>query len=651
VTDALAAPPDFETFVLDAANRQAAAAARAVADASGVPYAPLVVVGAPGSGKTELLQTIAARIHAQHPTAVVESLDPDHLAERYRSALLVARGELFRAELVAADLVIIDDLERLARHQDCQGLVADLLDERRAAGREAVLATSTPVELLAGLDARLIRRLAEGTTVSLSLPGSTARHAILRRRLHGVETALPEEAIRALAEADFSSMRDYTGALSRLIAFQEAAAVPLSARDALLLIGAPVAPVPPAEAAPPPGAGDEFDAFLSEVSASLTEQVDRWRRNIGEAVLRWGGEGLRTRRLEALLTDETPVDPEPVLAAYEADAREILGLAAKAAQLAPDLAGAEVFRDPDQVAAARALVANASSRTAPLTAPLPHYRWEDFAEGPSMRLPMMAARDIIAEPGQRYSPLVVVGASGTGKTHYLHALGNALTAAGVAHVTCLGGHAFVAEVRALQDAESLAAWRHHYRWVGALLLDDLHLLAGEKTAQEELILLIGELTEGRRQMVLTSTQPLQQLEGLDGRLLVRLEGGLSVELPSPDREVRLAVVKRMLADTPARDDAALADYLAARLADSVRTVQGSVQRVLGEAQAQQVAPSPALAREVLEVMELGLSRTGRQETARSASGVVSPGLGLVRSPEKLVVSWPNIADRLVAELR
>lgn len=652
MTDPLAAPPDFETFVLDAANRPAAAAARAVADATGVPYAPLVVVGAPGSGKTELLQTIAARVRALHPAAVVETLDPDRLAERYRSALLVARGAGFRAELLAADLVLLDDLERLVRHQDCQGLVADLLDERRAAGREVVVAMAATAERMTGLDARLLRRLAEGTTVQLSLPGPEARYGILRRRLRGAETALPDEVVRAVADAEFSSMRDYTGALSRLVAFQEASPVPLSARDALMLIGAPVSPLPAEPAAPPAApAGDEFGAFLSEVSASLSEQVDRWRRSIGEAVLRWGGEGLRTRRLEALLSDETPTDPGPVLASYEADANEILALAARAAQLAPDLAGAEVFRDPDQVANARALVAQAGSRTAPLSAPLAHYRWEDFAEGPSLRLPMMAARDIVTDPGQRYSPLVVVGGSGTGKTHFLHAMGNALTAAGVPHVACLGGHAFVAEVRALQDAESVAAWRHHYRWVGALLIDDLHLLAGDQTAQQELILLIGELTEGRRQMVLTSSQPLQELSGLDGRLLVRLEGGLTVELPPPDREVRLAVVKRMLGGTAAQDDAALADYLAGRTATSVRAVQGAVQRVLGEAAAQQVAPSPALAREVLEVMELGRSHGVRRETSRGASGITPPGMGLVRSAEKIIARWPNVADRLVAELR
>lgn len=653
MTEALLVAPDFETFVLDPANRAAAAAARAVADASGVPYAPLAIVGCPGSGKTELLQAIAARVRSRHPTAVLELLSPGSLAERYRSALLVARGEMCRAELLSADLVLLDDLERLARHQDCQGLVADLLDGRRAAGREVVVAISVPVERLTGLDARLVRRLAEGTVVHLSLPGAAARYAILRRRLAGRETELPDDVVRAVSDVEFPSMRDYTGALSRLLAFQDASPVPLSPRDALLLIGAPVAPLPQSEGTSPAPAppSDEFGSFLSEVTASLADQVDRWQRRVGQAVLRWGGEGLRTRRLEALLSEDAPTDPEPVLAAYEADAREILALAAKAAELAPDLAGAEVFRDPDQLVAARTLVEQAGSRGAPLSAPLAHYRWEDFAEGPSMRLTMMAATDIIADPGQRYSPLVVIGAGGTGKTHYLHALGNELAATGVTPVACLGAQAFAAEVQSLADAGALAAWRHRYRWVGAFLLDDLHLLAGDRPAQEELILLIGELTEGRRQMVLTTSRPLPELEGLDSRLLLRLEGGLAVELPSPDREVRLAVVKRLLAGTVAESDAALADYLAARPADSVRAVQGMVQRLLGEAAAQQVDPSPSLAREVLEVMDLGLSRGGRRSGPPRASGILSPGMGLVTSREKIVLQWPVLADRLMSELR
>jgi chromosomal replication initiation ATPase DnaA len=615
-----------------------------------VPFAPLVVAGPPGSGRTALLEAIAARVRELHPGAAVELLSVDALAERCRSAMLVARTESCRAELTAADLVLLDDFERLARHPDCQGFVADLLDARRAAGRETVVTLAVPLEQLGGLDARLLRRLQDGAAVPLALPGAEARLGILRRRLAETPEALPEPVVRAVAEAGFPSMRDYTGALARLVAFQQASPVPLSPADALLLIGAPGAPRLP-EAPPERHDADEFGSFLSEVTASLSEQVDRWRRRIGAAVLRWSGEGFRTRRLEALLGEDTLGDPEPVLAAFESDALELGALAREAAELAPDLAGAQVFRDPDQLAAARALVAQARQKRAPLSAPLAHFRWEDFAEGPATRLPMLAVRDIIAEPGRRYSPLIVVGQAGTGKTHLLHGLGNALIERGIAPAACLGTHAFVAEVSALADPEALAAWRLRYRWVGALLLDDLHLLAGAPGAQAELELLVGELLEGGRQMVFTSAVPLESLSGIEPRLLDRLRGGLSVELPPPDREVRLAVIKRMLAGTGAAHDAALADYLAGRSADSVRAVQGMVQRVLGEAAAQRVQPSPALAREVLEVIDLGPARAARKSVASRASGILSPGLGLVKSPEKMIERWPGTAERLIGELR
>lgn len=656
---------DFDTFVLEPANRAAAVAAQAVADGSRVPNGPLVVHGEPGSGKTELLQTIAGRLRSRHPGAQIELLAPDGLADRYRGALVLGRGEGLRAELAAADLVLLDDLERLVRHRDCQGLVADLLDARRAAGRETVVATARAPEEQEGLDARLVRRLGEGSRVSLCLPGPEARTAILLRRLREMPGALPEDVVRALAAVEFSSMRDYTGAFARLLAFQEASAVPLSPADALLLIGAqplPTAPEPaplpaptpiavPAEEAAAPEAADEFGAFLSEVTASLSEQVDRWRQRVEQAVERWRAEGLRARRLELLLQEDVLADPEQTLAAFEADARELKALAREAAELAPDLAGAEVFHDPDQLAAARALLEQARGRAGPLTAPLTHYRLEDFAEGPSNRAALQAVYELLAEPGRRHSPLILLGGPGTGKSHLLHALGNALAARGVSPLACLGGHAFAAEVEAQAEAGTLAGWRLRYRWIGALLLDDLHLLPGQARAQEELALLVAELLEGRRPMGFASARPLSDLAGLDASLRSRLEAGSSVELGPPDREVRLAVVKRLLIGTAAARDAALADYLAGRPADSVRAVQGIVARVIGEAAAQRVSPSPALAREVLEAMDRPPGPAPGTSGPVRASGIMTPGAGLLKSREKMIDEWPVLADRLMVELR
>lgn len=643
---------DFEALALDGANLAAVEAARAVVEARGRAFAPLVVVGARGSGKTELLRAMAESIRTRRPSERFEVLDPGSLTTRYREALLAGRAEDYRAQLAEAEILLLDDLDSLPRHRDCQELLTELLDVRRTAGRETVVASSEAPAVMDGLDPRVARRLQLGTQVRLSLPGTPARLGLLRARVAGRANPVSEAVLQALAEAELPSLSDYFGALSRLLAFQEASAVPLGPDDAMILVGVSRGSVAaPAEVATELVPENEFDAFLSDVADEVAGQLDRWRRRVETSIERWRSENIRTRRLDALLEHEILVDPEPTLREFEEAAGELLQLGGEAARVSPDLAGAEAFRDPEQLAAARLLVDAARFR-APLATPLPHYRWEEFIEGPTSHLSVRAGREVIKEPGRRYSPLLVVGGPGSGKSHFLHGLGNALTAVGVGPVVCLAGPAFAAEVRALADAPAAAEWRRRYQWVGAFLLDDLHLLAGDSRAQHELAALVAELLDGRRQMVFASQRSLEQLSELDPRLAGLLHTGLSVELPPPDREVRVAVIRRLIADTPAAEDAALLDYLAGRPVESVRAVQGIVQRVLGAAAAQQVPPSPQLAREVLEHGP-GSSRRPRPTPGRGgrASGIPAPGAGLVRSAEKMVKQWPRITDRLIAELR
>lgn len=396
---------------------------------------------------------------------------------------------------------------------------------------------------------------------------------------------------------------------------------------------------------------DEFGAFLSEVQASVTEQVDRWRRRIEEAVRRWSAEGLRTRRLEALLAEDAPVDPDPVLEDYEARVRELRGIAEQIGELAPDLAGAEVFRDPDQIATARELLDRARAGGGPLTAPLPRYRLEDYAEGTANRIALEAVRQIVAGASPAAPVLLIVGSAGSGKTHLLHGAGNALVAKGAGPVACLSAHAFAAEVAGLAGAEPLESWRQRYRWVGSLLLDDLQLLARESAAQEELVRLMDELREGGRPLLCTATAPPESLPGLERRLVERLREAPVVPLRPPDREIRLAVAKRRLAGTAAAQDAGLADYFAGRPAESVRSLLAAVDRLLAEAEAQDVTPSAALAREVLDLSEPAAPVPAVRSGSVRGSGILSPGVGLVKSREKMVDAWPRVADYLITEFR
>ncbi len=176
----------------------------------------------------------------------------------------------------------------------------------------------------------------------------------------------------------------------------------------------------------------------------------------------------------------------------------------------------------------------------PPAAPSPLWRTGGLGRGPvgqgrAWRPPAPSCRS----PGTRYNPLVIVGGSGTGKTHLLHAIGNALAERCAAPVACLSAPEYTGELIEAIDRDAVGIWRSRYRRVAAFLLDDVHLIADTDRTQDELFLLYNVLLESGRQMVFTSAVPLAELGGLEPRLRTRLEGGLVVELAAArPRELR-----------------------------------------------------------------------------------------------------------------
>jgi hypothetical protein len=110
------------------------------------------------------------------------------------------------------------------------------------------------------------------------------------------------------------------------------------------------------------------------------------------------------------------------------------------------------------------------------------------------------------------------------------------------------------------------------------------------------------------------------------------------------------VLERELEAKLGAADPELAAYLASRPAESVRTVQALLHRVLQAAEEKSVPPSSALARELLEEAPAPPPEPRRATGARS-SGVVGAGAGATRSREKMVWEWPDVADRVIEEWR
>jgi len=282
----------------------------------------------------------------------------------------------------------------------------------------------------------------------------------------------------------------------------------------------------------------------------------------------------------------------------------------------------------------------------PPPGPSPAWTLDTLVPGESNELVLSAANAVIASPGAVYNPLVIVGGSGVGKTHVLHGIGNELAGGASARVACLSAQEFVDELLDAIDGDRVEGWRKRYRGATALLLDDVHLLAGKERSQEELFNLYNTLLTDQRQMVFTLVAAPKQIEGLDPRLVSRLDGGLVAELGEPDLEVREGIVARRLRGKHPDADPALIAYLAARRADSVRTVINTVQRFLRAVQAENVEPTLTFAQALLE----GAAPTARSSAAIRTSGMI-PALGAgVRSREKVVWEWPDPEERVIEEL-
>jgi len=644
----------FETFVVGAANRLAVTAAKAVAESPGTVYNPLFIYAQPGLGKTHLLMGLGHAARAINPGLAVEYLTLDEFVEAFHAAIAAGHGEAYRKRFLDVDLLLVDDVQFLTHRREMQAELLRLTDALQAANRQIVLTSDRPPAEIEALDERLVRRFAGGLIIDVSAPDYETRVAILRRKAEERRASFDDGVLEAVAGLAIDNVRELLGALNRLIAFQAVTEEPISPEQARRLIGGVPDPAAQAAEAPPegaPAAVDEFSDFLSEITATVAQQVDTWRTQIDAAVLRWEGEGYRTGRLQSLLTQEIVDDPTRALAQFESDVQRLRELEAEAVDLAPDLAGHAAFRDPGNVAEAQALLARAREGSHPPPAPSPIWRLEELVETPGNRMALQSALAVAKEPGGSYNPLVIVGPSGSGKTHLLHAMGNALQARCKQPVACLSAPEFTSELIEAIDRDAVKGWRNRYRRIGACLIDDVHLIAEKDRTQEELFLLFNLLVESGRQMIFTSSVPLAGLPGVEQRLRTRLEGGLVVDLPAPDAEIRERVLGREIEAKLGSPDGELAKYLASRPADSVRAALALLQRVVDAAGAQGVPPSVSLARETLDGPPAAPPAPARDSGAKRSSGIVAPSAAGARSREKMVWEWPDVGERALEEWR
>jgi len=211
------------------------------------------------------------------------------------------------------------------------------------------------------------------------------------------------------------------------------------------------------------------------------------------------------------------------------------------------------------------------------------YTFDNFVEGKSNQLARAAASQVADNPGAAYNPLFIYGGTGLGKTHLLHAVGNAILENNPnAKIAYMHSERFVQDmVKALQNNE-MEKFKNYYRSVDALLIDDIQFFAGKDRTQEEFFHTFNALLEGNQQIILTSDRYPKEV-AVEDRLKSRFGWGLTIAIEPPELETRVAILKKKAQESNINLADEVAFFIAKRLRSNVRELEGALNRVIANA--------------------------------------------------------------------
>ncbi|MEN8006242.1 MAG: chromosomal replication initiator protein DnaA [Candidatus Krumholzibacteriota bacterium] len=248
------------------------------------------------------------------------------------------------------------------------------------------------------------------------------------------------------------------------------------------------------------------------------------------------------------------------------------------------------------------------SRAATLSNINQDYTFANFVVGSGTDLAFAAATAVANNPGDHFNPLFIHGGVGLGKTHLMHAVGNAVGAQDPDKKICyVTAENFMNDLIGSIRDNRTPDFKMKYRSVDVLLVDDVAFLAGKESTQEEFFHTFNALYDLKKQIVLTSDRSPKEITTLEERLRSRFEWGLITDIQPPNLETRMAILKRKVEvnDIYISDD--VITYIAENITDNIRRLEGALIRLLAFASLTGREISLEMASEVLSSFFQGSS--------------------------------------------
>ncbi|MEY3494657.1 MAG: hypothetical protein RI921_17 [Chloroflexota bacterium] len=209
------------------------------------------------------------------------------------------------------------------------------------------------------------------------------------------------------------------------------------------------------------------------------------------------------------------------------------------------------------------------------------YTFATYVVGSASRLAHAASQSVSERPGGAYNPLFLYGGTGLGKTHLLHAIGNAvMERSPKRRVLYITGEAFTNEFILGIQQGAADAFRSRFRKIDVLLIDDIQFIADKERTQEEFFHTFNTLHSAGKQIVITSDRTPKEISLLEERLRSRFEWGLIADISSPDLETRIAILRSKVEESGVIVADDVLEQVARRVQSNVRELEGALTRLV-----------------------------------------------------------------------
>ncbi|MCX6715553.1 MAG: chromosomal replication initiator protein DnaA [Candidatus Taylorbacteria bacterium] len=207
----------------------------------------------------------------------------------------------------------------------------------------------------------------------------------------------------------------------------------------------------------------------------------------------------------------------------------------------------------------------------------PRYTFETFVIGPFNELAHAASQTVINSPGKTYNPLFIYGDTGRGKTHLIQAVGNKIkTIYPEKRVFYLTSERFGNELlTALQEGKA-QQFKDKYRKYDVLIMDDVQFFSGKEKFQEEFFHLFNMYVDTSRQLVFSSDKHPNVIPGLEDRLRGRFSAGMVLDIPEPDHESRMFIVRAKCNTYNITLAPEIVENIASTIKDNIREIEGVI---------------------------------------------------------------------------